>query len=289
MLPKYASTRNKDRVRAADVLLIKKEYMRKGAKLSYLCMPSGKIRDIIQFGTYLGRISAVEIDPCQRMELALNVMRKGLDRYVTILFGDIQDILINGKDSFGNKLEFAYDIVFLDFFGTILYKNLRRVEAISSLIESQKGHDFLLLLTFNLKKKKYSTHTVKAVLDKIKTELFGFCSHDDLLREKIADVIQCYKSEETEEMYRQKLFVPYFIKTKAERFGFKVHCYPPVFYRGFRNNPMIHFSCKLTSQVVSPTHAISEQTILDIINLNVKEVSKGRISVRKGQMPRLRI
>lgn len=289
MLPKYASTRNKEQIRETDAFLIKKEYMRKGTKLSYLGMPSGEMRDIIQWGDYLGRISAVEIDPCQRMNLALNVMRNGLEGSVTILFGDIQDILIKGKDSFGNKLEFPYDVVFLDFFGTILYKKLRRVEAIRSLIERQKGNDFLFLLTFNLKEKRYSTHTLKVVLDKIKTELVGFCSYDDLLREKIAGVIQKYKSSETEEMYRQKLFVPYFIKTRAEQIGFKVHCYPPVFYRGFRNNPMIHFSCKITSQLASPTHAISEQTLMDILNLNIKEVVKGQIHVRKEQMPCIRI
>jgi len=289
MLPKYKSTRNKKQVREVDTLLIKKEYKRKGTRLSYLGMPSGEMKDIIQWGNYLGRISAVEIDPSQRLKLALNVMRKGMEGNVTILFGDIQDILIKGKDYFGNKLEFPYDIVFLDFFGTILYKKLKRVDAIKKLIERQKGNDFLFLLTFNLKEKKYSTHTLKLVLDKIKTELVRFCSHDDLLREKIVGIIQTYKSREIEEMYRQKLFVPYFIKTRSEQFGFKVHCYPPVFYRGFRNNPMIHFSCKLKSQLASPTHVISEQTLIDILNLNLKEVAKGRIYVRKEQMPCIRI
>lgn len=290
MLPKnYASTRNKERVRKEDTKLVEKEYLRKGRKLSYLGMPSGKMIDILAWEKYIGKCTAVEIDDERRRELVLSTMKHNLDGKIKILFGDIEKILIRGKDKFNNKLEFPYDIVFLDFFGTILYKQLQRVNAITCLIEKQKGHTFLLLLTFNLREKKYSQHTIKSVLDKIKKALSSFYIYDDSIKSHIQGIIDQYKSDTTHEMYRQKLFVPYFIKTASEGVGFKSHSYAPIFYVGFNDCPMIHFAFKLTSEIASPTHAISDQTIIDIINLNIKEASNERVFVKNQQMPRLEI
>lgn len=290
MLPKkYASTENKERVREEDTELIKKEFLRKKRKLLYLGMPSGEMRDILAWQSYIEKCTAVEIDPHQRSELVLNAIKNNLQDKIRVLFGDIEDILIKGRDKFNNKLEFPYDIVFLDCFGTLLYKELKRIKAITSLIEKQKGYHFLFLITFNLKERKYCKHNVISVLNKIQQELCSFYIHDDSIKKHIRDVIEWYKSDKTNEMYRQKLFVPYFLKTTAEEYGFRIHAYAPIFYLGFNNSPMIHFAFKLIPEPDSPTRAISEQTITDIINLNIKEVSKGRIFVRKERIPSLNI
>jgi len=262
-------------------------YKRQGRKLSYLGMPSGEMRDILAWQDYIKRCTAVEIDDKQRRELILNALRNNLYDKIKILFGDIERILVKGKDKFNNKLEFPYDIVFLDFFGTILYKELRRVKAINCLIEKQKGHSFLLLLTFNLKEKRYSKHAIKKTLDKIKKDLLSFYVSDDSLGTHTRHILDLYKSDVTSEVYKQKLFVPYFIKSTAEKSGFKTHAYPPIFYVGFNNNPMIHFAFKLTSEPTSPTQAISDQSLIDIVNINIKKATKGRISVMREQMPHL--
>jgi len=289
MLPnKYASTRNKERVRQEDTKLIEQEFSRKGRKLSYLGMPSGEMKDILTWAEYIDSCTAVEIDEVQRRKLALNLMKYNLEGCTRILFGDIEDILIAGVDNFGNALNYTYDVVFLDFFGTILYKDLKRVKAINCLFEKQKGHSFLLLLTFNIKQKKYSHHAIERIFDKIKKELYGFYLYDESITGTLKDIIDRYKSNETHEMYRQKLFVPFFVKTRGENSGFKTHCYPPIFYLGFNKSPMIHFAFKLTSELASPTRAVSEQTIIDIINLNVKQAERGRVKVRDKQMPQLK-
>ena len=141
MLPKtYATTNNKERVRKEDTELIKREFDKKKRKLSYLGMPSGEIRDILAWKDYLERCSAVEIDAKIRSQLWLNVINSGLNDKVSILFGDIEDILINGKDGFKNQLQFPYDVVFLDCFGSILYRELKRIKAITALIEKQRGN-----------------------------------------------------------------------------------------------------------------------------------------------------
>lgn len=290
MLPKnYASTDNKERVRKEDTELIKKEFLRKKRRLLYLGMPSGEMKDILAWQSYLDKCTAVEIDLKQRSELVLNAIKNNLQDKIKVLFGDVEEILIKGKDKFNNKLEFPYDVVFLDCFGTLLYKELKRIKAITSLIEKQKGNPFLLLITFNLRERKYCKHSVINVLNKIQKELCGFYIRDDSIKKNICDVMEWYKSDKTNEMYRQKLFVPYFLKATAEEYGFKIHAYSPIFYFGFNNSPMIHFAFKLIPEVDSPTRAISEQTILDIINFNIKEASGRRLFVRKEQAPSLNI
>ena len=143
---KYESTGNKDRVRKEDKALIEKEFKRKKAQLSYLGMPSGELKDILEWRDYLSRCTAVENDFAQRHTLELNAVRLNLSGKIDILFGDIDNILAHGKDKYGNKLKFPYDIVFLDYFGGILYRGFRRVNAIDSLVSKQKGNSFLLFL-----------------------------------------------------------------------------------------------------------------------------------------------
>lgn len=290
MLPRnYASTGNKERVRKEDTELIKKEFLKKKRKLLYLGMPSGEMRDILAWQNYIDKCTAIEINPKQRSELMLSAIKNNLHDKIKILFGDIEDILIKGKDKFNNKLDFPYDIVFLDCFGTILYKELKRIKAITSLIEKQKGNPFLLLITFNLRERKYCKHSVINVFSKIHKELCSFYVRDDSIKNHIRDIMNWYKSDKTNEMYRQKLFVPYFIKTTAEQNGFRIHAYSPIFYLGFNNSPMIHFAFKLIPEIDSPTRAISEQTVLDIINLSIREASGKRLFVRKEQAPLLNI
>lgn len=289
MLPNYASTINKDRVRKEDEKLIHKEYLRKRKKLSYLGMPSGEMKDIFAWQKYFEKYTAVEIDDTQRNELALNLIRQNLHDKAKILFGDIEEILIKGKDTFNNKLEHPYDVVFLDFFGVIPYKNLRRIRAITTLIEKQKGHSFLLLITCNLKEKKYCTNTVNKTLEVLQKDLCSFYISDDNIQKNVQKAIEWYKADTTNELYRQKLFIPYFIKTISERLGFKTHAYSPIFYSGYNDSPMMHFAFKLTSELASTAITISDQTIVDIINLKVKEASGNRISLMSKQSPCLKI
>jgi len=290
MLPKnYATTDNKERVREEDTELIKKEFVRKKRKLSYLGMPSGEIRDILAWKDYFERCSAVEIDAKIRSQLWLNIINSGLGNKVSILFGDIEDILISGKDGFKNQLQFPYDVVFLDCFGSILYRELKRIKAITALIEKQRGNHFLLLLTFNIRERNYCSQSIDEFLRKLEKELFGYYFRDEKAKAAISKVVDWYKSDKTEEMYRYKLFTPYLIKTMAEDRGFNVHAYSPIFYLGFNDSPMIHFAFKLVSGEGAPTKEVSQQTIFDIINLNLKEASKGRVFVRKQQAPALNI
>ena len=287
MLPNYSSTPNKERVRQEDSILIKKERDRKGRKLSYLGMPSGAMKDIIAWAENFDRCTAIEVDESQRRELAFNLMRRNLHRKVDILFGDIEVILLKGQDKHKNRLVYPYDVVFLDFFGTLLYKDQRRVKAINALLDSQRNESFLFLLTFNLRERKYCKHTVKSVLTNVRKEVLQNYSFDAAVKMRVSKAVEWY--ENADERFRQKLFVPYYVKTNAERSGFDIHCYAPIFYYGYNKSPMIHFAFKLTSGLDSSFKAVSKQSYADIINLNLKIASKGRISVANKQGPKIRI
>jgi hypothetical protein len=289
VLPKrYHSTPNKDFIREEDAKLIAQDYKSKKRELAYLGMPSGEMRDILTWEKYFRRCTAVEIDEQIRSKLSLNIIRYGLEDKVRVMYGDIEEILIKGKDNHGNRLELPYDVIFLDFFGTILYKNLKRVDALKSLIQKQRGNDFLLLITFNLKEKNYSRDTLIRTFDKIRDDLENLYFFDSTMKLHIKRVIDAYKSEQTHEMYRQKLFVPYLIKGVSESVGFKVHAYPPIFYEGYHKNPMIHFRFKMLSQHIMPTPVVvSDQNIVNLINLNMKEVAGGKLFVRREQLSRL--
>jgi hypothetical protein len=284
---KYHSTINKDRVRNEDTKLVLKKFQREKRGLSYLGLPSGEMKDILEWKDYLSRYTAVERELDQRHRLELTALKNNLQDNLVILFGDLDNILVKGGDKFGNKLEFPYDIVFLDYYGGIIYRGFRRIRAINSLIEKQKLNHFLLLMTFNLEESSYARNERINVLGKIKDELLGFYPYDTTMKEQIEKIIEWHKSEQTPEFYRQKIFVPYLIKTNSEMVGFKVHSYPPLFYKGFKDAPMIHFAFKLIPEGISSTKAVSEQTILDIINLNLKQVENGRISIMKHQAPHL--
>lgn len=290
MLPKYAPTVNKEIVREADTKLIEKEASQKKRKLSYLGMPSGDMKDILAWQNLICKSTAVEIDEKKRHDLLLTAMKYDLQNNIKLLFGDIEEILLNGKDGFNNKLEFPYDLIFLDFFGTLIYEGHRRTNAITTIFEKQKGQRFLLLLTFSLKNLSgYSKHCINRVLEELRKELSVFYISDESAKARIDHILDWYNADETADMFKQKLFVPYFIKTKSEACGFKLHVYPPIFYLGFNSCPMIHFQFKLLPADTSPIKAISNQTIFDIININIKEVSDGKIIVKNKQAPMLKI
>lgn len=284
---KYHSTINKDRVRKEDTNLVSSEFKNKGRGLSYLGLPSGEMKDIIEWKEYLSKYTAIERDINQRNSILLTALKENLQDNLTLLFGELDEILSYGKDKFNNELEFPYDVVFLDYYGGIIYRRFRRIDAIKSLIEKQKSSSFILLMTFNLEESEYAKNQRINVLNKIKSELFGFYPFNVEMKACIENVIKWHNSETTPEFYRHKIFVPFLIKTNAEMLGFKLHTYPPIFYRGFRNNPMIHFQFKLMTGGISPTKEVSEQTILDIINLNLKQSEGGRISIMKNQGPRI--
>lgn len=273
----YKTTSNKERVISAYVELVKKEFAAKNNEgLRYLGMPSSEMCDLLNWGQYIKFCSAVEIDIDIRREMIRKFNTNFICDYdVDVLLGDIQKIIKEKKDEYGNKLYFPYDLVFLDFFGAMAYANNdERFACVKDLFEKQNGRQFIFLLTLNLKDRKYNSRFISC---EFKTLLQQFESRSY----NVENVIREYECLDT--AYKHKVVISYLIKSYAEARGYKIHTYAPIFYVGYKKNPMMSFSFKLEPENNSKVKGVSQQKLLDVINLNLKGIVKGNVRVLKKQ------
>jgi hypothetical protein len=281
----YKSTLNKDIVRKEDMKLVFSEFKQKNRKLRYFGMPSGDMKDILTWKKFLSDYTAVEIDDEQVNEMALTAYKKGIINKLTILRGNIDDIILNNKDRDRNMLNSPFDIVFLDYFGGVYYRGLDRINAIKTLFKIQKPNNFVLLMTINLIDKGYYERI--DALGKIQKTLSSLSGSQNL--NKIKECIEWYKSKDTEEKYRQKIYIPYLLKTSAEIENYKIHCYAPIFYKGFKNSPMLHFRFKAFFEGNRSLSSVSDQSVPDLFNLRLKISEGGRILSGGDKSPEIRL
>jgi len=127
--------------------------------LSYLGLPSPGLADVLAWRDYLGRVDAVERGVTGREwrtqhDLAVNAIVYGI-RGFRLLRGDIDEVILNDRDSADQTLKWPYDVVNLDYSGGLLYKKpgerSKRVDAICRMVEEQGLHarGFFLSVTVN--------------------------------------------------------------------------------------------------------------------------------------------
>lgn len=276
MKANYHSTNNKDLVRRVLTQYVDKEFQAKGSLLRYLGMPSNEIRDIKEWKMYLKYCSAVEIDWNRRREMVCNINKDFPDLKYRILAGDIQEIIIKGKDGYGNKLEFPYDIVYLDFYGSLMDRELIRIQTINELIKKQRKYRFLFMLTLNYDKRKFNDSLINKEILNLKKKL------ERMNVENLDEVFSWYKRNEE---YMLKTLVLYMLTMKAEAEGYKVHNYAPIKYIGCNSCKMITFIFKLEEDKSTVLTGNSDQTLLDIFNVQLKEVINGRVRQSSNQAP----
>ncbi len=202
---------------------------------------------------------------------------------LTLLRGELDDILMAGKRYGEISIEYPFDIAFFDFFGGILNKDFKRINSLKNFFKNQIPNDFLLLMTFNLKHIQEGEELF--VIGNIEKELTGLIRTVEE-KEKFINVFNWYKSKENAEQYRQKLFVPYLLR-EAESSGYEVKSDKPIYYIGYNNNPMIHFVSWFRYGGSHTTKALSEQTLLDVVNLELDTVRDGSIVKSDLQAPKL--
>lgn len=274
--------------------------------LSYFGMPGAEIKDLLDWRDLLSTISAVQIvrngkykeeDLSTIRKINLNVQVERMAN-VQILRGAIEEIIINGYDMDNNfpnqhftqdnsNLFFQYDLVNLDFVGGVGYKSRKglkyknsggqRLDSIRKLIERQKGHSFLLMLTVNVRDtlgdepmhylmeeaKRYNKQSVKDIVD------WTISLEDDGNKD-----------------LRLKTWIPLFIKGIAETNMFYCHCYPPLVYEGHEKARMVHFVFSLKYDEDKLIKVSSPQDEAQITQLPLIEVSNGEISMSKKQYPK---
>ena len=283
---KYTTTFNKDIIRKYDKEKINILFLNKDRKLKYIGLPSPELNDILEWKGFFNRFVAIERGEkfdrqSKPHNLLLNATILGLRQKLTLIRGELDDVLRAGKIYSEKKMDYPFDVAFFDFFGGIINNNFNRVNSLKKFFEMQSPNDFLLLMTFNLRHTDETEELI--VINNIEKELRGVIRDEEEVS-KFSNVLDWYKSNDN--IFRQKIFVPYLIR-EAEFFGYNVYSEKPIFYFGYNESPMIHFTTWLKYTGNHTTRAISDQTLIEVIDLDLSTVKDGIIVKCDLQAPKL--
>ena len=218
----------------------------------------------------------------EQHRLLLTDMQTGLSDRIVLLRGEMDEILLNGKDDYQTPVQYPFDVVSLDYSGGVLYKDKsgksKRVESISRMLGRQADFDknFLLFISCNI---DYEDHgEIKRVLGDFRRELakIGIDANT---------AIQRILNHEKEEA-RLKIYIPYLIKSLSDAW-YKCDFMKPIYYLGNRETRMMHFAfwLKRTSKYSAGKLSISD--LLEILNLSTLRCHKGKIKETDFGIPKI--
>lgn len=303
----FADTDNKSTIRRAwDKALL--DYWRrkhKRDKLTYFGLPGPDIRDLLDWKDVLDRCrTGVEALGRTRQEqlkaqddmgrLNTNLFMAGLSSGFQLLRGDLEDVVLDGLDQDGKRPQinderpahaarFGYDLVNLDFDGGIGYRDsngaAKRVAAIKKLFERQEGHDFVLLLTINVR---------DTLGNEIEDYLRGLraLERGPMWRETLDWYLERANGERE---YKLKATIPSFIHAIAETRVFQCTARPPISYEGHERAHMIHFAFEL--EAVAPNgqlanlRGFSLQDDPDLLGLPLLRCENAQLRFAQVQHP----
>jgi hypothetical protein len=270
-------THNKQKVREMDAILIERHFRSDLGNLRYIGLPASTLTDLAQWKEYFNHFSVVERgQPDQEFiyqhDLMLSAMRLGISRKLSLLRGDLDDVLLNGKDIFGNPVKYPFDVVSLDYSGGILYKDptgaAKRPESISKLCEEQAQHnlDFLLFLSTNMDIQDQGE--IKSTFDEIQRDL-------SKIGIDVSRTTRAYRDHPLLEA-RLKVYVPYMIRNLTSRW-FRCTTFKPIYYAGNKATRMMHFSFWLERTDEAVVGRPNKQTIIQLLDLPAFECTDGNL------------
>ena len=282
-------TLNKQKVREMNLRLIERYFKEHKGELRYLGLPASSMMDILQWQDYFQHFSAVERgrpgeEYRYQHDLILTAMQHGLADRLDLLRGDMDEILLNGKDDFANPVSYPFDVVSLDYSGGLIYKNdsgrAKRAESIENLLkeQSERIQDFLLLVSCNLDNEDQGE--IRAIFHDIEREL-------GKLGVNVRNTVQAYLSHELEEA-RLKVYVLYLIGRLSARW-YQCEHFKPIYYEGNRGTRMMHFSIWLKRTGGYVAGRPSRQTLAHILNLPAFHCADGELGQTDFGIPRVMI
>jgi len=284
-------TGNKQVVRDLQCDAIQKYLQPRLGQLSYFGLPSSSLEDVCQWDPLLDRITAVErgevgSEWILQNELLVNAFRLGLSQKLTLLRGDIDQILINGADSYGGQPEWPYDIVSLDYSGGLFYCDETgkptRLQAIENVFKNQakaKATDFVFLLSFNLH--RIDHREISQTFAVIQRELRRF-------GQTAEHVIDAYLKHPKEQA-RLKIYVMYLIDHLAVQENYETESdLAAIFYKGNQNTEMMAFRFYLKKSTRTFAPRPPKERINQVINRRMIEIVGGKQVLTNLGLPLLR-
>ena len=281
-------TKNKETVRALQRETIETSLASKLGNLRYFGLPSSILGDIREWRDLFAEFVAVERGEKGREwdlqhELTLQAFRLGLFTKLTLLRGDIDSIITKGKDLFGNRIKFPFDVVSLDYSGGFFYRDkrgrLERLQSVETLIskQSRKRVDFVFLISSNLD--QVDQGEVRRTIDNIRTDLTRY-------GEEAEKLIGAYLKHPMDEA-RLKIYVPYFVNQLAAKYHYNCETDRVIFYKGNKRTRMMAFRFYLTFDARTEALRSPRERLSQILNKSLIELVDGRPNDTLLELPKL--
>jgi hypothetical protein len=277
-----------------DAPILQSAVSRIGKNLGYFGMPGAGVHDLLDWSTLLGTKTCVQIvrSPKNQQEEDLEVVRQITNNVmvndikdVQIMRGAVEDILIKGIDRdqlvpraselVDGYRRFKYELYNLDFFGGVGYKRkvsestkgvkTVRVKAIEDMFARQRGHDFTLLLTINVRDTfgdeplQYLQETLSRSGNAVSADTFTWCASLDAGMKH----------------HQLKVWIPLWLRELAEMAQFDCRCYPTVTYEGHEHARMVHFAFDFSFIDGRDLRVNSNQALDSVVQLPLLQVVDG--------------
>jgi hypothetical protein len=272
----FTNTDNKDFIRSVDYGFLKQEVEHQGKKLRYFGLPGEKLYDVIVWKEFLNEFVAVErgskSDPCSKQNLLVcKALQLGFFSKLTLLRGEINEIIISDKDEIGKRVPYPFELINLDYGGSILYPDRLRTDALEILVSRQRPIDFLLFITSNIR--EFDQNELLNTQRRIRQEILQY-------RVDIKGKIDSYFEliNKREPIFRQILHLHFLVKYLGEINKYKTTCFPAIYYQGSKKTELIHYIFRFRYQKGDSTRVISDQSLLDILNQGFKKLVDGSLN-----------
>jgi hypothetical protein len=306
----FKDTENKTIIRMKWSLPLVAGYARHTQRaISYFGMPGPEVLDLAAWRQHLSRKTAVQIVRGARKQreedletisnILVNKDNLGLGSQFQLLRGAVEDVILNGFDIDGNRPSMmsasssgnptlAYDIYNLDFEGGIHYKvgknskgssGGQRLQALAELFNRQRGNDFVLFLTLNVRD-TLGDEPLKFLL-----ETADRCSHP-MVTEAVKWTTQL---DEGNKHLQLATWLPIYIKEQAEIRQFACESLPAIFYEGCDHARMVHFVFLCKHVADRHLRVASSQGYEDLVSLPVLWASDRVLRVLSLQNPTAKV
>lgn len=268
-------SKNKQKIREINLILIEEEFKIKNKKLKYLGLPSEGMKDVFTWKKFLSHVSAIERgvsgqEHIRQHNILLKSLTLGISNMVELFRGEMDDILINSMDGNGKRLLYPYDLINLDYTGGVIYKESpdisKRVSSIKMLFSKQAEckEDFLLFITCNLDnnmEEEYKFFIEKFII-KIEDK-----SEIETLKKKLINVSKGLKLT---------ILILSLIQDIAKEY-FECSIYKPIFYTGNKTTSLVNFSFRLKYIKSNIMEKKTKYSVEGIINFKCLICHDGKI------------